>query len=333
MILEVFKHIYFRLPIIIRLLITILFMMAFFGAIIHFVEPHTFPTIFEGVWWAFVTGATVGFGDFVPHTTIGRVIGIFLILSGGGMITFYITAFSSSTIQYEQQLSSGKVTFKGSNHSIFVGWNERTKQLVDMAMKKDHQREIVIIDNSVTSLPYKKVPVHFVHGNPTEDQTLKKANIESAENIIISADIQKNEQQADNLTILTTVAVRGNNHRVRIISEILSHRQIDNASRAGADTILRTNDFMSILYYHELFRKNKSTPFNDISSLLRDQQFKHIVVPTQLISSSFSDATLFYAEKDVILLGFKRNDAYKINPPINTVLEQEDMLIFFQGWD
>lgn len=333
MILEMFKHVYFRLPLIVRLLITILLIMILFGSIIHFVEPNTFPTVFEGVWWAFVTGATVGFGDFVPHTTTGRIIGILLILSGGGMITFYITAFSSSTIQHEQHLSTGKVAFRGTNHSIFIGWNERTRQLIDMTIKKDHSNEIVVIDNTVSSLPYKKVPVHFIHGDSSEDHTLKQANIEHASNVIISADIQKSEQQADNFTILTIVAVRGNNHTIRIVSEILSHKQVDNALRAGANTILRTNDFMSILFYHELFHQNQSTPFDDISYLLREQQFEHVPVPIQLSNQSFSDVLKHYIEKGDILLGFIRQDTYNINPLHTTVLEQGDILIILHKWE
>ena len=332
MILEVFKHIYFRLPLIVRLLITILTIMIFFGTLIHFVEPNTFPTIFEGIWWAFVTGATVGFGDFVPHTTPGRVIGILLILSGGGMVTFYITAFSSSTIQHERQLSTGKIAFKGTDHSIFIGWNERTRHLVDMTMNKNAKREIVVIDNTVTSLPYNKVPVHFIHGDPTEDHTLKQANIEHAKNITISANIQKNEQQADNMTILTVVAVRGNNHSIRVVCEILSHRQIDNALRAGANTILRTNDFMSILFYHELFREKQATPFEDLSNLLNNQQFKHIAVPTNLINKTFLEATMQYTRNESILLGFIRKDTHHINPENATVLEHADILILLQKW-
>src|SRR5699024_1733942 len=332
MIVELFKHIYFRLPLILRLLITILLIMVTFGTTIHFIEPHTFPTIFEGIWWAFVTGATVGFGDFVPQTTAGRILGILLILSGGGMITFYITAFSSSTIQYEQRLSTGKAAFKGSRHSIFVGWNERTRRLIDMTLEKDDQTEIVIIDKSIKSLPYKKVPVHFIHGDPTDDLTLIQANIEHADNIIISADIEKNEQQADHLTILTIVAVRGNNHTIRIVSEILSHRQIENALRAGANTILRTNDFMSILFYHELFRQNQSAPFEDLTHVLTELQFEHASLPTQLINKSYLDVTMHYIQKEYVILVLVRNNTYKIAPPILTVLKQGDVLIFFRKW-
>src|SRR5690625_7001625 len=79
---ELFKHIYFRLPIVLRLLITIFIIMIFFGAVIHLIEPEQFPSIFDGIWWAFVTGATVGYGDYVPLTVLGKTTGILLILSG-----------------------------------------------------------------------------------------------------------------------------------------------------------------------------------------------------------------------------------------------------------
>ncbi len=35
----------------------------------------------EAMWWAIVTGFTVGYGDLYPHTTAGRGVGAFLIVS------------------------------------------------------------------------------------------------------------------------------------------------------------------------------------------------------------------------------------------------------------
>lgn len=35
----------------------------------------------EGLWWGIVTGSTVGYGDFYPATTAGRVVGAVLIVS------------------------------------------------------------------------------------------------------------------------------------------------------------------------------------------------------------------------------------------------------------
>ena len=40
----------------------------------------------DALWWAFVTITTVGYGDFYPVTTLGRIVGIFVMFSGVGII-------------------------------------------------------------------------------------------------------------------------------------------------------------------------------------------------------------------------------------------------------
>ncbi|MDQ6995395.1 MAG: ion transporter [Mariprofundaceae bacterium] len=52
------------------------------GNIIYIVEPSTFPNAFEGTWWSLVTMSTVGYGDYVPHTVLGKLLAAFLILIG-----------------------------------------------------------------------------------------------------------------------------------------------------------------------------------------------------------------------------------------------------------
>src|SRR5699024_7050189 len=178
-----------------------------------------------------------------------------LILSGGGMLTFYITTLAASTINHESDLSQGKVSFHGNNHIVIIGWNERTRQLIDMIAKKDIKQEIVMIDRTLNKLPYRHIPVHFIHGDPSEDAVLVQANIDKANSDLISSDIIENERKADIDTILTTIAVRGNNQDIPINAEILTISQVENAIRAGADTVISSNDFMSTLFYHELFHK------------------------------------------------------------------------------
>lgn len=38
------------------------------------VEPETFPTMGEALWWSITTVSTTGYGDFVPVTTVGRLV-------------------------------------------------------------------------------------------------------------------------------------------------------------------------------------------------------------------------------------------------------------------
>ncbi|PAV28761.1 potassium channel protein [Virgibacillus profundi] len=329
---RLFKHMYFRLPVIIKLLLTIFILMFAFGLIIHFVEPKEFPTIFDGIWWAFVTGATVGYGDYIPISFHGKVVAILLILSGGGLIAYYITTFAATAFKHEQNLASGNVAFKGNGHVIFIGWNERTRQLIDITVKNDPDIRIILIDQTLNHLAYQHYPVHFIHGDATEDQTLNRANIEKADRVIITADISKKERSADNYTILTTVAIRGNNKDIPIIAEILSKIQIENAKRAGATTIIKSNDFMSALLFHELSRVKTALPFEDVLQLLKSQQFYHTKVIDELVNKSFMHASGYYLSKQQLLLGIIRDDTWEINPLPNFILKENDTMITLASW-
>lgn len=332
MTLEAFKHVFFRLPIIVRLFLTVITLMFVFGTVIHLIEPQQFPSIFEGVWWAFITGATVGYGDYAPLTLPGRIVGIFLILSGGGMLTFYLTTIAASAINHEEDLSQGKVSFKGTNHIIIIGWNERTRQLIDMIDDKDSTQEVVLIDRSLNKLPYRHYPVHFIHGDPSEDAVLVEANIDAAVTVLITADISAEERKADINTILSTIAVRGNNQSISINAEILTISQVENATRAGADTIVSSNDFMSTLFYHELFHQIETKPFETVLNLLNHQQFSHLKLPEKLEGKSFKEAVVFLMENQEILLGLIRDGEWKLNPNNDFILETNDTLVTLSSW-
>ena len=49
----------------------------------------------EGLWWAWVTVTTVGYGDVVPTSAGGRIIGGFLILLGVGIFSMLTASFSA----------------------------------------------------------------------------------------------------------------------------------------------------------------------------------------------------------------------------------------------
>jgi voltage-gated potassium channel len=61
----------------------IVIMLGFAG---HAIEPQTFTTVPVGMWWAIVTISTVGYGDVVPVTIAGRLLGSMLMLTGYGML-------------------------------------------------------------------------------------------------------------------------------------------------------------------------------------------------------------------------------------------------------
>ncbi|MCK5662843.1 MAG: ion transporter, partial [Thiotrichaceae bacterium] len=51
----------------------------------HNVQPEAFGTIPRAMWWASITLTTVGYGDVVPVTIAGRILGAFITILGVGM--------------------------------------------------------------------------------------------------------------------------------------------------------------------------------------------------------------------------------------------------------
>lgn len=58
----------------------------------------------EGVWWSIVTMSTVGYGDLVPKTAIGRVLGVIVIFAG--IVVFGIAVASLTAAATAQSLDT-----------------------------------------------------------------------------------------------------------------------------------------------------------------------------------------------------------------------------------
>jgi voltage-gated potassium channel len=80
------------------------------GLLMTVADHHNFPSIGSGLWWAVQTVTTVGYGDHVPATVAGRLIGALVMLAGIGFLTVITAAITSSFVsreRFEQTTSSG----------------------------------------------------------------------------------------------------------------------------------------------------------------------------------------------------------------------------------
>jgi voltage-gated potassium channel len=73
------------------------------GFVVTLVDREDFPTFGIGVWWAIVTLGTVGYGDVVPHTAWGRVVGGLVIVVGVTFIAFLTATVTSAFVQAAEQ--------------------------------------------------------------------------------------------------------------------------------------------------------------------------------------------------------------------------------------
>lgn len=69
------------------------------GVLMRVTDPHTFPNVWLGLWWAVQTVTTVGYGDVVPISVLGRVIGTIVMIGGIGFITVSTAAIASAFVE------------------------------------------------------------------------------------------------------------------------------------------------------------------------------------------------------------------------------------------
>ena len=57
----------------------------------------------DGLWLAFTTAATVGYGDIVPTTTASRIFSVFVVLLGLGVLTLVTAAIAAQLVESEER--------------------------------------------------------------------------------------------------------------------------------------------------------------------------------------------------------------------------------------
>lgn len=113
----------------------ILLVMAILNGILYYFEkgaPGTHIFDYEDCWWyMMVTLPSVGYGDIVPVTNGGRVIGYIYLVA-----TFLSTAYIIGTVttKIQAMIEDRKLGLNGTNfkdHIIFIGWNDFSHMVAD----------------------------------------------------------------------------------------------------------------------------------------------------------------------------------------------------------
>jgi voltage-gated potassium channel len=73
------------------------------GAVARLIDRRDFHSLGDGIWWSIVTLGTVGYGDIVPHTAWGRVLGSIVIVCGVTFIAFLTATVTSLFVAVDQK--------------------------------------------------------------------------------------------------------------------------------------------------------------------------------------------------------------------------------------
>ncbi|MCY4524334.1 MAG: potassium channel family protein [Halobacteriovoraceae bacterium] len=63
-----------------------------------------FNSFLDALWWAFATATTVGYGDKVPVTATGKILGIVLMIIGTGLFATYVTIMADGILKIKEAI-------------------------------------------------------------------------------------------------------------------------------------------------------------------------------------------------------------------------------------
>jgi voltage-gated potassium channel len=73
-----------------------------FGIVEHLLDRDSYETVWDGMWWATQTVTTVGYGDIVPSTGIGRLVASLLMIGGLSLFAVISATITSEFIARAQ---------------------------------------------------------------------------------------------------------------------------------------------------------------------------------------------------------------------------------------
>lgn len=79
------------------------------GVAANFLSPEGFDSLGDALWWSAQTVTTVGYGDVVPQSSGGRLIGVFVMVFGVASVSLITALVTSAFITYQQRRSGGEV--------------------------------------------------------------------------------------------------------------------------------------------------------------------------------------------------------------------------------
>jgi len=109
----------------------------------------------KALWYGIVTVATVGYGDVVPVTLTGKILGSILVLCTIALMGLFISQFTNKIRQIMENKKLGYLGTKMQDHCVIIGWNifafNVTKWIVEsnkqVAIITDNKNDIDLIYN------------------------------------------------------------------------------------------------------------------------------------------------------------------------------------------
>lgn len=281
-------------------------------------------SVWDGIWWAVVTIATVGYGDRFPVSVGGRIVGIAVIFFGVGMMSLFTATIASIFVEKKIKEGRGLETVKVKDHGVICGWNQHTEEvLAGLTTYGAYGDTPIVLINELSvdgmeslRMKYHRYNLKFLRGDYVREDVLMRANVAKARFVVIMADISggHSRERIDERTTLTALTIKYIAPNVKTVAELLDGENRQHLKRANVDEIIVRGEHIGSLLATAVKSPGLPRLLAGMLSLGDTNKFWRIEIPKSFVGRTFGElAGHLRQTQRAILIGFlKEKKAMKL---------------------
>ena len=275
-------------------------------------------TLFDAIWYTLVTITTVGYGDITPHSVLGRTSAMILLLAGVALFGALSGKFASFLFDRQQKKDRGLLKMnKIKNHFLICGWKPNFERILEgilLANPEIPPEKIILLNNSSQN-EMEKIKadsrfknINYIHGDFTDEDTLLKSQIKTAERTLILADNSENfsSLETDSRTVLAVITIKNLNPKIYCVAEIIDSKFEKHLSLAHCDEIILSADYGQNLLIQASSGKGMSHILRELISEENDSGILICDIPSKFVGNNYGEYRLSLNTSD-ILIGLLEN--------------------------
>jgi voltage-gated potassium channel len=323
-----------------NLIISLLGLLIFYGIIVvglHTLEAHLpnskLNSWQDALWYVVATITTVGYGDVVPITYTGRMLGFLTMLSSLGVYGFIIGQIASfvTTLKEQRALGLNGTDFK--NHVVIIGWNDFGQSVISHLIAAG--KEIAIITRERSNIDiireyYNSDQVYTLYADFNNYDMLEKANIKDASIVFINLN-------DDTEKLVYVINLKKHFSNLHYVVTLDNGNLKSTFQNAGVTYTISKNEISAKLLASYIYEPDVAVFSEEIIAYAHDENdydIKQILIhKDNPFVGSFYEKAFFDLKKscNVILIGIVKNTngdrKFIKNPEGSVKIEANDYLV------
>ncbi len=293
--------------------------------------------LWDSFWYSVVTLATVGYGDIIPNTIGGRIIGLVFVFGSITVLGAVIGKVTDFIADMRERKKMGYNGTKFENHVVIIGMNSFVKQIIKTLLDANQKVAVVTDNKSDVDLLYERYGNErfFVLYSDLDDyEALKKVNIEKSK-------IVHPALNTDTEELVMILNLKDHYPDLKFIV-VLEETNLKNTFHsAGVTYVLSKNEFASKLMASFIFEPAVAdlttdliTPNISVNNMEEFDIEQYLVTEHNIfLQKNWGEFCNSIRSKCRSLpIGIKKQDGRLIKvPPDDLIIEKGDYVIFINN--